>query len=374
MQAISASAAWACRIIEHNTALCDQLRIAERSFRILDSNRNLLRALESPLDELLRAGVFETNFCHELSRTQQWLIDYNKQFRLPASGGVSQLLAELRATSKVMFEDAALQRTMASMQSPWLDTKNKLGSVRRLVQLQGIGELISNDTTFNLAVAEDLRTSLGDWREAIAWPEEIWTDLGARADFYADLGFDADLTDLPAPAFREASEITTIQSGPPSLVDDYGPPEASAPDPIEEEALARTREAYDWLRGLEGNLRQFIDREMITGFGPEWPRHQLPSHRYRAWKSKKDAAERAGAPARPLIAYADFTDYLQVICKADHWEMVFGPFFGRPESIRESFQRLHPVRLDTMHARPITQDDELLLYIETKRLMRRIAA
>src|SRR5687768_8923575 len=45
-------------------------------------------------------------------------------------------------------------------------------------------------------------------------------------------------------------------------------------------------------------------------------------------------------------------------------------FFGRPESVRESFQRLYPIRLDTMHARPITQDDELLLYVETRRLVK----
>lgn len=68
-----------------------------------------------------------------------------------------------------------------------------------------------------------------------------------------------------------------------------------------------------------------------------------------------------------MIAYADFTDYVRVICKRDNWN-IFKPFFDREENVRESFQRLYPVRLDTMHARPITQDDELLLYIETRRL------
>ena len=72
----------------------------------------------------------------------------------------------------------------------------------------------------------------------------------------------------------------------------------------------------------------------------------------------------------PLIAYADFTDYVLVICKADNWREVFEGHFDRPESVRESFQRLHPIRLDTMHARPIGQDDELLLYVEVKRLVR----
>ena len=63
-----------------------------------------------------------------------------------------------------------------------------------------------------------------------------------------------------------------------------------------------------------------------------------------------------------------------VICRRDNWRQVFSPYFERAETVRESFQRLYPIRLDTMHARPITQDDELLLYVETKRLMQRIKA
>jgi hypothetical protein len=91
---------------------------------------------------------------------------------------------------------------------------------------------------------------------------------------------------------------------------------------------------------------------------------------YDQWQEKKQAAEKGGAQVRPLIAYADFTDYERVICKGDNWRELFGAFFQRPETVRESFQRLYPIRLDTMHARPITQDDELLLYVETRRLVK----
>jgi hypothetical protein len=66
----------------------------------------------------------------------------------------------------------------------------------------------------------------------------------------------------------------------------------------------------------------------------------------------------------------DFTDYELIICKRDNWREVFGVFFDRPENVRESFQRLYPIRLDTMHARPITHDDQLLLYVETRRLLK----
>ena len=373
MQNISASAAWAFRIIEHNVALCDQLRTAERSLRVLNSNRQLLRALESPLDELQRAGVFDTSFCHELSLTQQWLANYNEQFRLPASAEISRLIAELQTTTQLWGGTTELERVIESIKSPWLNVGNELGSVQRLLGLQSIGELIAHEAGFEPAVANTLRTSLGDWRDAIAWPDEIWTDLSARAEFYADLGFDMDLTDMPAPAFREAA-ATTIQSEPPSLVDTYEPPQSAAQPAHEAEVLSRTREAHEWLQGLESQVRRFIDSKMNRAFGPDWPQHQLPDHKYDEWTSKQEGAGRFAGRSCPLIAYADFNDCALVVCERDNWEQVFRSFFGRPESVRESFQRLQPVRLDTIHGRPITQNDELLLRVETKRIMQCIAA
>ena len=89
-----------------------------------------------------------------------------------------------------------------------------------------------------------------------------------------------------------------------------------------------------------------------------------------SWSRAISSSRKAVAADRPLVAYADFTDYALLICRSDNWREVFAMFFGRPESVRESFQRLYPIRLDTMHARPITQDDELLLYVETRRLVK----
>ena len=57
---VSNTTATAVKAIERNFILCDQLHAVERSFRIADSNSQLLRALESPLEELRNAGVFGT--------------------------------------------------------------------------------------------------------------------------------------------------------------------------------------------------------------------------------------------------------------------------------------------------------------------------
>jgi hypothetical protein len=90
------------------------------------------------------------------------------------------------------------------------------------------------------------------------------------------------------------------------------------------------------------------------------------------WVRKRGIAVSRGETERPLIEYADFTDYKAIIERGDNWQDVFRHVFGRQEDVRESFQRLFPVRICTMHARVVTLDDELFLIAETTRLLRAI--
>ena len=117
-------------------------------------------------------------------------------------------------------------------------------------------------------------------------------------------------------------------------------------------------------------IRRFIVAAMTVAFGDDWMTRQLPNGMLDSWKQKQQSDVKAGADARPLIDYADFTDYLLIIERKDNWSRVFKSIFRRPEDIRESLQRLYPVRLATMHARVITQDDTLLLMVETKRVVK----
>lgn len=71
-----------------------------------------------------------------------------------------------------------------------------------------------------------------------------------------------------------------------------------------------------------------------------------------------------------LIEYADFTDYIEIIKRADNWNEVFQIVFRRKDDVQEAFYRLFPIRLATMHARFITLDDELLLRAEVRRIQK----
>ena len=331
----------------------------------------LSRGMLGPLEELRRAGIFDVD-----PRWQQAVDDFHARFRLPEMTGTARLIEEWRANSisgtlaKFADLDTSLQRAMESMRTPWLDVQETIRSMGGFVELQGIGHALASMPSFGDSLSSALRIDLGDWRDPIIWRPEILTDLADRSDFYVSLGFDQALTDFPAPAFEQSVRIAGLRREPPPLVDLYGAPVPRSADNDEEEGLTRTNMAHDWLLRLETQVRGFIDEQMTRAFGADWAKHRLPKDLYEKWQEKKRAALLAGSREWPLISYADFTDYELVICKRDNWREVFAPFFDRPESVRETFQRLYPIRLDTMHARPITQDDELLLYVETRRLVR----
>ena len=299
---------------------------------------------------------------------------YEARFRLPDLAKEVRLLTDIpteisEILKRYEIEESSLSRAMGSMRTAWLDMEEEMRSIGGMTALQGIGNAVRSMPAFGHELNAALRMDLGDWRDPITWHREILTDLGARSDRYVELGFNPALTDFPAPAFKESLGVAGLDQERPGLVTFYGEPVVAPDEEEEEDGLSRTNTAHDWLQRLETHMRRFIDEEMTKACGPDWPKQRLPAGLYDQWKEKQRRARQRGSRECALICYADFTDYMPVIGRRDNWK-VFEPFFRRLEDVRESFQRLHPIRLDTMHARPITQDDELLLYVEVRRLVR----
>jgi hypothetical protein len=366
-------------------AVAETMRSFERSglreaIELLTRQQDAMQDLLKPMEDIARAPTLlaDSSLLRELNRTQELVAAFESQYPLPALADIGTIAAvfETSSISKALasfVEDrSGLQRAMEQMATPWLDVQETVRSVTAFAEMQGMGRALESLGSFEKELSVVLRTGLGDWRDPIAWQPEVLLDLDRRADFYTGLGFNHDLTALPPPAFAETLEISGLRRERPTLVVLYGVPVPLSDDEVEEDDFDRTRTAYDWLHRLETQLRRFIDRCMTEAFGLDWPRHRLPNRMHDQWQDKKRKASEGGSAERPLIAYADFTDYALIICRADNWREIFQPFFRRPENVRESFQRLHPIRLDTMHSRPITQDDELLLYVEARRLMKMI--
>ena len=376
-------AATVLRTIEQSRDIRELLSAAERPVDTIERHFKMMRSFEGPLDEFRRAGLFQraVSFHSQLPATQRWLTHFERRFQLPDTSTAAKLLEQYHAMedgaktlTQYGLQVSALRRAVQSFNKPWLDRADSIGSIRRAAELQGIGSILVGKHSYSRKTAESLRSALGDWREPIDWPPVIETDLVERADFYAELGFDQTLTDLPAPAFREATELAGLRTESVSLDDSHGPIGMPFENEKDRDGLERTNEAHRRLFYLEQRLRHFIADALAAAFGGEWPDSRLPGDLRDQWAEKRAKATKARRKDRPLIDYADFTDYERIICKKGNWNAVFKPVFSRPENVQESFRRLHMIRLDTMHARPITQDDELLLYVEAKRLTQQIAA
>lgn len=356
---------------------CGQISGLERFVEDHKRQEALVRAAIGPIAALgtLRLDRLIPRL-PEIDQATRLIAAYEARFRLPALDEAMRLSQQVLRDFKQPIlqlhqgEAARIQNAIAAMRTPWLDAANEARSMASLAELQAIGRAISTEPAFDIALTEGLRRDLGDWRDPIGWPAINLPDVGTRINFYVDQGLDLALTDFPPAAFDEGLDIGGFRDDPPTLVAIYGPPVGRDGDEELEESFARTNLAHDWLQRFESELRRFIDRAMTAAFGSDWPHTRLPNGLYDSWRGKQERAEKAGRPVRPVICYADFTDYERVVCKQDNWREVFAPFFQRPEFFREAMQRLHQPRIETMHARPITQEDELYIYVEIRRLVR----
>lgn len=308
--------------------------------------------------------------------TSQLIGQHEMLFRLPRQLEVSHLLDDysLGAVAKLVQQQQSAfildhQQFVDAISTPWLNSIESARSVSAILELQSIGNALLTMKGFEPGFTVALRKDLGDWRDKITFPEVGLIDPVTRTEFYIDRGFNSALTDFPYAAFQQGLNLAGL--GDASLdLELYG---AVAPqsENAEEAGLRRTNRCHDRLQRFERQLRQFIDKEMTVQYGPNWPKKRLTPKIYESWEFKKQKAENNGITLS-FIDVADFTDYEAIICKQDHWRELFARRFKRKESVRESLQRLQPIRLTTMHARIVTKEDELYLVAEIIRLIRAI--
>lgn len=324
------------------------------------------RSMMGPLSDLRASGLLpildEIRNARSLTDA---LTGYESRFITPHQGLFDKLAVEAAAFGN---RSASIMEMAKQLRTPWLDQADHMRSLTGFADLQSLGAILRNTAPFTDTAAVGLRDILGDWRDEITWPSTT-LDIAARSAFYIERGFRTEVTDFPVPAFEQGLDIAGLgdERGA-DIAAEYADvlSEPGAPDWSEFE---RTNKAHMRLMMFEVWLRQVIDRVLTAQFGPDWPRHKLPNGMFDRWQEKKQKAENKGAPVQRVVFYADFTDYVLIVTKGDLWP-VFAPSFTSIESVRESFNRLHMPRIETMHARPLSQDDELFLIVEIKRLRR----
>lgn len=254
------------------------------------------------------------------------------------------------------------ERQLAAIRTPLIHIHESARSLRSLGELTAIGAAVRTIAPFDAALVTGLRSGLGDWRDAELDVDDLVDDPEARVAAYEDQGFNRELTDFPQDSFSTTLSVTRIDLGEVAAV--LVPPSADA-------VPAYNIQAYQWLFVLERELRSFIAKRMFEFAGDGW-HSRLPQGMLEKWTQKKAIALANGEPDLPLIEYADFSDYNEILLGRANWRECFQPTFKREEAVREAFNRLRPIRLVAAHMRILTSEDWLLLNIEVRRILRAI--
>lgn len=289
-----------------------------------------------------------------------------ERFRAVAESS-AQLIGQVKLTDRFtaqLFADAtstaALSDRMSQMKMPWLSMADEIRSATAFARVQGLGEIVSHAAPYSTAVGSILRAGgMGDWRANVDFGDQEMT-LNERTQFYVAHGADVQV-------IEQETKIFVPSAGIAGLFEEDDNWESSwniATEDNEQLAIL----AYERLRKLERLLRAFVADALGDQFGPKWTKQRLPNGTLDSCIARQEASRGGADFTEDVTAYLDFTDYGKIIDRGDNWKEVFRSVFGRRENIKESLQRLQPLRLATMHARSVSSFDLLILFVESKRI------
>jgi hypothetical protein len=293
--------------------------------------------------------------------------------KLPSASAVDFGLGRLGAVSALASSLdvdylGRLKAEVNGLSKPWVDAKIAFASIQAFSELQGIGAAVRRLPAFSSVLTDALRIDLGDWRTAPTYDPRKMLEPSARTELYVAQGLNRELSaaadEAIAAGFNVAGLAVNYLTSP--SLEQFVPSDAI---PAETAARRRMGMCFDILWKLERELRDYIDRLMTAHYGKNWPKQRLPPAMLADWNEKAEKLETQGRPVERLIEVADFTDYVHIICRSDDFKLLFvAGFRSEAGSVRESFNRLMPLRLATMHARVITKQDLLYLVSESARL------
>lgn len=278
---------------------------------------------------------------------------FDLAFRLPASMDIARLAQEAAGSS--FASRTQVQAMIKQINRPWARIGQELASAAAVGNLSAMDRVARGINPYGLSATKMFRVEFGDWRTPFTI-ELSMLDPVRRTAFDVERGYDASLTDFPAEVVEQIIHL-----------DDDDTDGDEAPGEL------WTDRAYAALSRFERQIRTFIETRLAEVFGGQWEA-QIPQQLYKLWVEKRQRDLDNGTPPRPrLIDYADFTDYQLIIARRDNWNRAFRPVFRRQDDVVESLRRLMPVRLVTMHSSIVTMDDELILNMESKRILSAIS-
>jgi hypothetical protein len=327
------------QITRHSLSIPERMKVDLSNTRLaVDLNRNFgsLAAVKMEMQGLgaIRAASEE----------------FSRAFRQPPL--FEALSLAHRASNESLASRLQVDTLIGKINGPWAKIGQELASTAALTNIARMSTAVRGTNPFGRTATGLLREELGDWRRSSP-PVADLIDAGVRTAYYVERGYDRSLTDFPGDVVDQLIEIVAEDGG-----------EQASDDEL------RADRAFGVLSRFERRLRDFISARLQAVFGDRWEVSQVPKPIIEAWRAKhqRDLDMRV-APRPRLIDYADFSDYHTLVVRRDNWRLAFAPVFPRKTDIEESLFRLAPVRIATMHSAFVTADDELILSLETKRVL-----
>ncbi|MGJ7553352.1 Swt1 family HEPN domain-containing protein [Variovorax sp. RB3P1] len=259
---------------------------------------------------------------------------------------------DIGSIAKTAFIGDAIKRLAPVIGSDFLAS-------HALSKFKDLSSVLHAGNVYGESISKTLRENLGDWRGDVVVPIYAQT-------LYETQGFNKGLTDLSPTVFYEVVAEAGLA---PSDVELFGPVvnDVSDEDLAQEERNAR---CYSRIFRLENRIRAFFEEAMRMRYGDSWFK-QLPGDVKTSLKELQIRKAEAGVHLS-LMQCTDFSHYLQILNNGNLWKEVFQPLFNatRKADVIESFNRLKPVRDTAMHSNWVSQEDWLMLYVETERLLK----
>lgn len=295
-----------------------------------------------------------------------------RDYLLPVSGEIPGILGIAQSVGNIQQASgrfAALSEMFASINKPWLDIKSPAYSIAGITTLSNIATKLDTHVPFGKTIPALLRENVGDWRKDISLPVNFTQSNATRQQFYEKVGVDHTIAAFPEASYGQILEVTKLGK---LTIDLREFPEPNLEALNLDQSLKENNDVYRRLLVFEIWIRKVIDEAVTKKFGANWYKQNMPADIYQNCNDRKQKWETTWSKKHTgsLMDFADFPDYQTLVMKRDFWREVFKPMLGnaRQEDIKESFQRLMPIRIEVAHARPIDNVAACLAIMEIGRL------
>lgn len=271
---------------------------------------------------------------------------------------IPDLTALTSAAGLIRSEDLAAAVVAGTrLDVEWASIALPTVSIGALAELSGFTARVRSAPLDDEARVVEIGEQFGGYDEAFASAEAAPTE-GEREAVYTASGRNATLVAFPSRAYPTilvaAGWVSDFEPPPPPMLATGAPCDTAFHDPADGVTIT----------AVEAHLRHFVDRMLTLKAGADWVRTLVPRDRSDAWRQRQEASVTKGNPALAPIYYADFQDLLDIIGRKDLWRDVFSAVFGPKPLFEATMTRLHAIRLELAHSRPLTNTARLRLEVE----------